>query len=247
VEIVREFEKRSTKIQLLEESERNGKSASINHFIAVAKSAILIIESADTIPSDNTVEKMVSVFMDEQVGMSGGRPIPVNKNKGFITFAVQLLWRLHHEMALVEPKLGEMVAFRKLFDSIPAESAVDEASIQAKISQAGLKTLYVPEALIYNKGPENLRDFIKQRRRIEAGHIWLKHKHNYEVSSQNKSLILKLAWKEAISNPGEIPSLIGVILLEMWCRLLGKYDFFVKKTNPYIWDIAESTKELNRK
>jgi cellulose synthase/poly-beta-1,6-N-acetylglucosamine synthase-like glycosyltransferase len=246
-EIVTAYEQRYDLIRLLHEDRRAGKSSSINHFISEAKSEILVIESGDTIPAKDTVEKIVSVFNDKKTGMSGGRPIPENNPASLVGYAVQLLWRMHHEMALVEPKLGEMVAFRKVFKGIPPESAVDEASIEALITQNGLKTRYIPGALIYNKGPENIKDFVKQRRRIETGHLWLKHQQNYAVSSQNKSLLLKIAWKEFKSKPLSLPRLVIVILMEIWCRFLGNYDFYIKKKNPFVWDIAQSTKELSRK
>ena len=37
---------------------------------------------------------------------------------------------------------------------------------------------------------------------------------------------------------------IGAVFLEVYGRFLGAYDFYVKKTNPYIWDMATSTKEV---
>ncbi len=244
--IVRSYANKSPLIRLISEKKRNGKSASINHFISDSITDILVIESADTIPHQDTIEKLVSPFRDNQVGMTGGRPIPENSDKTFIGYAVNLLWRLHHKMALMSPKLGEMVAFRKLFKGIPSESAVDEASIEALIKENGLLIKYIPDATIYNKGPENITDFIKQRRRIETGHLWLKTNQNHKVSSQSGIILINLAISELIENPVNMFKLLGVILLEIWCRLLGKYDFYIKRKNPFVWDIAKSTKDLKK-
>ena len=246
-DIVRNYTKKDDRVKLITEAERGGKSSAINKFIKAAKSDILIIESGDTIPAFNTVEKMVSPFADSVVGMTGGRPTPENDPSTFIGYAVNLLWNLHHEMALISPKLGEMVAFRKIFDQIPPESAVDEASIEAIIKDAGLELRYIPEAIVYNKGPENIKDFIKQRRRIETGHLWLKEFQEYEVVSQNSGLLLKLAWQEFIANPNKIIYLKLTAFVEIWSRFLGWYDFKIKKKNPFKWDIADSTKNLKRK
>ena len=138
-DIVRSYTAQDDRIKLITEPERGGKSSAINKFIKAAESDILIIESGDTIPAVNTVEKMVSPFADPIVGMTGGRPTPENDPSTFVGYAVNLLWNLHHEMALISPKLGEMVAFRKIFDQIPPESAVDEASIEAIIKAAGME------------------------------------------------------------------------------------------------------------
>ena len=203
-EAVLAFTKKNNKIKLIAEKERNGKSAAINKFIEASQNDILVIESADTIPAENTIEKMVMVFADENIGMTGGRPIPENSSKDFVGYSVNLLWRLHHKMALLSPKLGEMVAFRKIFPRIPAKSAVDEASIEAIIRDAGLQLDYISDAIIHNKGPENLADFILQRRRIEAGHLWLKDTEKYEVASQSGSLLLKLTLAEIVEKPTKI-------------------------------------------
>lgn len=243
-EIVEKFSENNENVKLIVEDERRGKSAAINTFIKAARSEILVIESGDTIPASNTIEQMITPFFDEKIGMTGGRPTPENDPDSFIGYSVNLLWNLHHKMAMISPKLGEMVAFRKIFEEIPPESAVDEASIEAIIKDNDLILKYVPEAIIYNKGPENISDFIKQRRRIETGHLWLKENQKYSVTSQNKDILLKLTWEELKKNPLKILNLFGTACLELYSRLLGWYDFKIKKKNPFKWDIAHSTKNL---
>jgi len=243
-EIVKSYASGDQRIRLIAEATRNGKSAAINHFLAEAKAPVCVIESADTIPAPDTIELLVAPYVDEAVGMTGGKPIPVNDPGSFMGYAVHLLWRLHHRMALLQPKLGEMVSFRRVFDAIPAESAVDEASIESIIRQKGLQLRYIPRAIIHNKGPEILSDFIKQRRRIQAGHLWLKQNQQYRVSSQDGSLMLRLFADEFFGDIKKIPSLIGVVLVEIYSRILGWYDFTILKKNPFKWDIAQSTKNL---
>lgn len=246
-EIVNDYARKYAKISLIAETERKGKSSAINNFIAAAQSNLLIIESADTIPADDTVEKFIRPFRNLEIGMTGGRPVPENSENDLVGYSVNLLWRLHHKMALRSPKLGEMVAFRKCFKAIPAKSAVDEASIEAIIRAKNMKLKYIPDAIVHNKGPENLNDFIMQRKRIASGHIWLKETENYEVSSQNKGLLMELAFSEIKENPKKIHFLIATILLEIYSRFLGWYDLKIMKKNPFKWDIAKSTKNLNHK
>jgi cellulose synthase/poly-beta-1,6-N-acetylglucosamine synthase-like glycosyltransferase len=246
-EIVKKYEKSDKRIRLITESERNGKSAGINLFLESAGQQILIIESGDTIPASDTIEKLIAPFENEEIGMTGGRPVPENKPDSFIGYSVNLLWELHHEMALLSPKLGEMIAFRRIFDRIPPESAVDEASIEFLIRNAGLRLKYIPDAVIHNKGPEHLKDFIKQRRRIEAGHLWLRKKQNYRVTSQNHFLILRLTWRKLKKDQRNFIFLMGTILLEMYSRFLGWIDFRFRNVNPYKWDIAQTTKKLDKK
>lgn len=243
-DLVREYALENPNVKLYTQARREGKSSAINVFMAEAKSDILVVISGDVIPAENTIELMVSAFSDPRVGATGGRPMPVNSDKNLIGYAVHLLWRLHHRMAMISPKLGEMIAFRKLMDSIPKESAVDEASIEAIIRQNGLQLKYIPQAIIHNKGPENLPDFIKQRRRIQNGHLWLIKRQQYQVVSQDKATLISILKQEIKERPGDLIKLTLVVALEVYCRLLGSWDFYIRGKNPFVWEISHSTKSV---
>jgi cellulose synthase/poly-beta-1,6-N-acetylglucosamine synthase-like glycosyltransferase len=137
-----------------------------------------------------------------------------------------------------------MVAFRNIVEEIPVESAVDEASIEAIIRQAGYKLYYDGNALVKNKGAETVTDFLKQRRRIYAGHLWLCKTQDYEVSTNNPFSIFKHLLHVMEWSPKKVLWSIGAISLEAWGRFLGMWDFYIKKKNPYKWEISESTKNL---
>lgn len=245
--IVEDFARTHPVVTLIREPERRGKSAAINTFLREADSEILIVESADTLPARTTVEKMVAAFLDPSVGMAGGRPLPENRPDTFVGYAVNLLWKLHHRMALISPKLGEMIAFRNKVNQIPERSAVDEASIESDILRQGFRLRYLPDAIIHNKGPENLADFISQRRRIAAGHYWLRERFHYSVASLRPGIMLSITLGEIVSNPLDLPYLTGVMALESYCRFLGWYDYKIRRKNPFAWDIARSTKNLRVK
>jgi len=156
-----------------------------------------------------------------------------------------MMWGLHHKIALETPKLGELVASRNIVREIPHDSAVDEASIEAIIREAGLELRYCPAAIVQNKGPETIKDFLKQRRRIAAGHTHLAKEKGYVVSTTDPIRILKLLIQEHSWKPKETLWTIGGIGLEVIGRILGYYDYYIRKKNPYIWDIASTTKKWN--
>jgi biofilm PGA synthesis N-glycosyltransferase PgaC len=241
--IENDFLKFNQNIVLLKQEKREGKASAVNLFLEHACGDIVVVESGDTIPAQDTVENLIEPFNNPKIGMVGGRPIPVNDPNTFMGFTVHLLWDLHHKLALKHPKLGELVAFRKnLIQRIPNDTAVDEAFIEALIKEKGYELKYVPSAVVYNKGPETISDFLKQRRRIFAGHIHLKKTNGYTPSSM-KLNILKLVLESIKFNPKEILWLLGAMLLEFYGRLLGSYDLFIKNKNPFIWDIANTTKD----
>lgn len=244
--IVENFSRKNPKIVLLRQLKREGKASAVNLWLSHAKEKLLVLESADTLPRKDAIEKLVLAFREEKIGMVGGRPVPVNDRKNFFGFAAHLLWRLHHRMSLKSPKMGEVVAFRNIVKKIPSKSAVDEASIEKIITENGFEIKYVSDAIFFNKGPQNLQDFLKQRRRIYTGHLFLADQ-GYSVSTMSGLAVLRLLlanfpfdWRSLLFTP-------MVILLEIVGRLLGYYDFVFKKKPPYIWEISATTKNLSQK
>ena len=236
--------KLDNRIKVIKQTKREGKASAINLFLSRAKCNIIVIESGDTIPEKDAIEKLVDPFAEASVGMTGGHPVPINSKNTFIGFIVNLQWGLHHRISLERPKMGELIAFRKLFNEIPLDTAVDEASIEAIIMQADYKLKYVEDAIVYNKGPENIRDFLKQRRRIMAGHLYVRKTQGYNVSTTSWKNILGPFIKEISWSGKGLLWTFGAIILEILGRLLGYYDFYILKINPFMWDIASSTKDL---
>ncbi|KCZ70790.1 glycosyl transferase [Candidatus Methanoperedens nitroreducens] len=231
------------KIVLIKQEKREGKASAINLFLKYASGDILVLESGDTIPAIDTIENLTEPFKNPEVGMTGGHPIPVNDSNTFMGFTVHLLWDMHHKLALRHPKLGELVAFRRdLITEIPNDTAVDEAFVEALIREKGYELVYAPDANVYNKGPETISDFLKQRRRIFAGHLHLKKTKGYAPSSMKKLDVLKLMLQGLELTPKNIIWTLFAIILELYGRALGLYDFNIKNENPFIWDMAETTK-----
>jgi biofilm PGA synthesis N-glycosyltransferase PgaC len=242
--IVHEKKKKDPRIRLITQQRREGKASAINVFLKEARNDILVLESADTLPRPDTVERLVVPLGDDGVGMTGAHPVPLNPKDTFLGGVVHLMWRLHHLVALEAPKLGEMVAFKKVVTHIPLDSAVDEASLEAALRQEGLELVYVPEAIVYNRGPENLRDFLVQRRRIQAGHLWLEANCGYKVSTTRAIRILRHLVALGPRSAWGLGVAVGAIALEALGRALGCLDFWVLGKNPFVWKTAPSTKNL---
>ncbi len=253
--IVKESAKKDKRIKLTVESKRKGKASAVNIFIDNAKNEILVLESADTIPDKNTIERMVRPFKNDHIGITGSHPIPINSKKTLVGYAVHCMWDLHHQISLNHPKMGEMIAFRKSFKKIPVLSAVDEVNIEALIKGQGYKSKYIAHAIVRNKGPETLKEYISQRRRIAFGHVATKIEHGYKVSTFSGKralyLMIKNLAKVAVTKPLTLPKEIlfsaGTAFLEVYVRILGIIDYRVYKKNYAVWKIASSTKDLRIK
>lgn len=246
VAIVQEMQTTEPRICLLVQERREGKASAINLFLQHAHSPVLAMVGADIIPESNSLEQLCAHFHDPEVGMVGARPVPVNDQHTFTGYAVHLLWRLHDRLARRSPKLGEAVAFRNILNGIPVGSAVDEISIEVCIANSGLQLVYEPGAIVYNKGPMTVRDFLQQRRRIHAGHLQVRAQERYEASTMKVGPILQELLAEApyiIHSPKEALWAIGTVAMESIARLQGHYDVVRKRTHA-IWQAVESSKVL---
>jgi glycosyltransferase involved in cell wall biosynthesis len=243
-EIVREYEQKDSRVKLLVQASRMGKAAAINDFLAIAKSDIAIVESSDTITEPYTVEEMIKQFNDKEVGMCGVHPVPVNDKKSFVGYSVHRLWELHHLMALEHPKCGEMIAFRNLVPRIPKYTSVDEAAIEGILNQEGFRLAYAENAILHNKGPETVKDFVKQRRRIAAGHRHLAASMGHAVFTQNSSNIFKYVLKSQQWNLRSLIYMSLLMVVEAYSRGMGLIDFYLRDKNPFVWDISKTTKRM---
>ncbi len=246
VPIVAEIALQEPRVRLCMQEKREGKASAINLFLKQAISPVVVLLGADVLPEDSALEYLCAPFKDPKIGMVGGRPIPVNDPATFMGYAVHLLWRLHDRLARVHPKLGEVIAFRNVISGIPVDSPVDEISIQALISQLGYQLIYEPACVVYNKGPLTIRDFLKQRRRIYAGHLQTRERQNYEASTMKVSLIARqlLACRDfMMSTPKQVLWTLGTVILEGYARLQGYYDYRRKREH-HIWQMVDSTKDL---
>jgi biofilm PGA synthesis N-glycosyltransferase PgaC len=242
VEIVSEITSHEPRVRLIEQKRREGKASAINLFIAAATSPVLLMVSADVLVEDGTVDAMLRHFEDPEVGMVGGHPIPVNAEATLLGHAVHLQWRLHDRIARESPKLGEIVAFRNLVPSIPEDTAVDEISIQALITQLGYRLVYEPEAIVYNRGPATLRDWLRQRRRIHAGHLRIVEQQGYSASTMSSTRVLRaLAGSGSFRTPRAVAWSIGTVGLEATARALGRYDV-ARRRPQHVWEISATTK-----
>lgn len=241
--IVKQWQARDPRIRLVVQPRREGKASAVNEFLSQARNKVLLVASADLLPAPDTVEQVVAPFADPEVAMTTCRPVPVNDPGRFMGFAAHMLWNLHHQINLVDFKAGELIAFRKIFERIPKRTAVDEASVESVIRGQGYGVRYVGTALTFNKGPDTVRDFLRQRRRIHAGHLALRDGVGYRVATLNSWKVLGLVLRTMEWRPRSFVWTWAVAALEALGRFLGRRDYRRRRDHS-VWEIATTTKQL---
>ena len=243
-DIVRRLADEYGNITLIRQEKREGKNSAINCYLENKTCDVVVMLNADNIfGNENSLYSLVSPFFDE-VGMVGGHPVPTNDKKDKVGFATHVLWTMHHHLALVYPKIGELVAFRDIGTRLPTDQQSDEDIIRMNLEKAGYNCIYAPDAIVLNRGPETEEDFLKQRIRVNIGEVNMKRKFDYDIPSWNKKYLMK-AVMGTVKDLGFHPfKLLYAVRLEMKARKTAEEHIDSGDADMNIWDQVTTTKKL---
>ena len=243
--IVKELTNEFPMLELIRQEERKGKNFAINEFLDVKKGKISVLLNADNVLRDPlSLFHLVSPFDDEKVGMTGGHPIPTNDPKDKAGFAAHMIWAMHHRISLRVPKIGELVAFRDPGMRLPTTMQSDEDLIKMELEKKGYVSVYAPDAVVLNRGPETVEDFLKQRTRVNIGEEHMRKKYGYSVSTHNKGLLFR-AILGSVGDLGLHPiKMFSAVRLETKARRAAKAYVGSDEEDMNVWSPVESTKDL---
>lgn len=245
--LVEEYMNHDRRVRLIVQDKPEGKVSGINEFLKMSISEIVVVSSGDVIFGEETLQNLVSPLVrDQRIGLTSARPVPTNDASTFMGTVASIHWRLHH---LLE-RHGETIAFRRtLVNQIPDEVSADEAYIEAIVHKYSFKTTQPVDSLVFNKGSESIMEFLSQIRRHYAGHLFIKNSYSYAVSSMTMKGVARVT-TELVQclrrNPRMVHHTIGYVFLEATGRLLGIWDFYVRKEHYRKWSAAKTTKSLDK-
>ncbi len=232
-------------LRLFRQEKREGKNSAINCYLDNKTCGIVVMLNADNaFGTEDSLQKLVEPLSDEHVGITGGRPIPTNEKDTKIGFAVHLMWRMHHELALIHPKVGELIAFRDIGTRLPTDMQSDEDIIRMRLEEAGYTCVYAPGCIVLNRGPETEEDFIKQRVRVNVGECTMKKVYGYGIPTWNRKYLFK-ALLASMKDLGFHPlRILYTARLEGKCRRIAREHVDRGGDNMSVWDMVDSTKKL---
>ena len=244
-DIVREYAVKEGRVRLLRQEKREGKNSAVNAFMQSATGEVLVLVNADNNLSPGALGHLVSRFNDPQVGVVGGRPMPVNRTDTIAGFAVHMLWDMHHRLSLLYPKVGEAIAFRNLHIQIPTGMQSDEDLVRMDLEKRGYRTVYEPEAVVINKGPETVRDYLKQRTRVNIGERYMKRLFDFDIPTWDNRYLFQAYMGFLKDNSSHIVRMSAAIVLEMLARAYASIYVLLDRGDKVMWSMVDSTKELN--
>ncbi|MCL2712033.1 MAG: glycosyltransferase [Methanomassiliicoccaceae archaeon] len=232
-------------LMLIRQEKRMGKNFAINEFLDnKMDGTISVLLNADNILRDeSSLHYLISPFKDEKVGIVGGHPIPTNDPKKLMGFVAHMVWTMHHNVSMVRPNIGELVAFRDIGIRLPTDMQSDEAIMKMETEKRGYISVYAPNAYILNRGPETASDFVEQRARVIVGETWMKNRYEYSVPIQMGTQRMNTLI-DSVRDMGMHPfKIFFTFTLELISRLKAK-EHMRRGESMSIWKRVGSTKDL---
>ncbi|HME82035.1 MAG TPA: glycosyltransferase [Candidatus Eremiobacteraceae bacterium] len=249
-DIVTEHAAADQRIELVARSERHGKVDAINRFIKMVDQPLCIVTSADLAFHPSMVERLTAPFADPRIGVVGARAVPINTPETFVGFTINLMWTLHHDVSLIEPKMGEICAFRNVIDGLDPMTLNDESAVQHEIALRGYRAAYAPEALFQNCGPGNLRDFVEQRTRWIVANLSVQRDYNMSVPTMKSRHVLPATLKYLRRDWRRAHWFAGAALVELYARVRARAEFAAigrRHGKFHVWKPIATTKTIAEK
>lgn len=238
---------------------KKGKSTALNLALKEAKGEIIVMTDGDVYLDKNALGELITCFSDEHIGGVSGKPIPQNSRNTFWGYIAHLLTaaadhkrrsifpnkvdRYFTKKGSYFPMSGYILAFRNIdlqYDS----QYIDDALISIKILKKGLDLAYAPEAKVIVKFPENMKDYLIQRRRNFLGNREIhKDERFYEYSDPRS---FKNELKYALF-PLYFAKNIKEFIWSLFLYPIRSVTWLIclvpsKKSKTKIWKTASSTK-----
>jgi glycosyltransferase involved in cell wall biosynthesis len=211
LEIVEEKSDEYGEIELVRETERRGQALAQNEILSrTTGDAIFLIDGDGTI-KEGSMEKMMEVYDGKCI--LHGRETPIT-DQSFRGKMVSLLWDIHHETCLEEPKFSTQLGLMPadLVDRFP-EVVLDDTYVQLEAEKKSYRTVYIPDAVKYHNTSQDIRYYLVQREKNKSG-IYQLRKMGYRPPSRAK-LNLKTYLDEMINQFPRISAFLGILVLEI--------------------------------
>lgn len=252
-QIVREFARKDSRVKLIEEPRRLGKAAAVNKILSKAQGEQIVLISADVIPRENCIMSLAASMEDPRVGIACGRPEPIRRGGALVKGLVETLWgfhnwqleRLNHAGVLMHA--SEVFSIRRgIVKQIPRGLVNDDAFLAVAAKNNGYRIKYVPESEVKVFGPQTISDYMKQRRRIIAGHYQVHSATGrfsqylfYSLLARPRLTMGTLA--EYFARTKKVTAGLATALIEVLANILALSDVVRGKSHA-VWAISSTTK-----
>jgi cellulose synthase/poly-beta-1,6-N-acetylglucosamine synthase-like glycosyltransferase len=160
---------------IIKHDNRRGKAFCLNEAIANSKGQIIVFNDADVFLKEDSLEKLISNFSNDNVGCVGGKLIYLKNNHDLSATqkGENLYWKYETLLRALESKLGSLVvvsgsfyaARKELLEHIPLELS-DDLYNPLKIASKGNSVVFENKAIAYAVAPQNRLEEVNQKTRM---------------------------------------------------------------------------------
>jgi len=246
-DVVRDFGERDERVKLVVEAERRGQTSAINKLIRLARGDVVVFMCADTLPSRHALHELVSPMLSSpDVGAVVGRAMPLNDINTFWGFLAHLQYAWMYRPELVAVDFESMTAIRRhLLKPVPEEVMAPELYLDALVRAHGYRVVHAPRALVFTKHPDNIWDYVEQKRR-DTFHIMCLRQLGIRVRRRELRGLAALL-VDGVRLTGLRASYRLALASAIWayCYLAALSDALLGRRKRYeLWRPLRSTKKL---
>jgi len=254
LDVARTYQKNHKTIKIFVDPGK-GKSYALNLLLPKLKSRVIILSDGDMYVGKNSVNALLKPFEDQKVGCATGRPVSADDRNTLFGYWSHLLCdagahkarlRRAKKEAFIECS-GYIWAFRNNVIKEFPKDLPEDTIIPVIFWQRGYKIAYAPEAIGYVKFPNNLHDFLEQKKRTAKGHEALHKYKQFRGAQRMKTLKNEIVegWT-ALLYPRSLKEVFwtGLLIpLRLYIWILTFFHTKIKKQHYQdAWKRVESTK-----
>ena len=173
-----------------------GKGSALNKGISLSHGEIIMTFDADSVVHKHAIQHFVSYFADPDVMAAAGN-IKIGNTKTILGLIQSLEYCIGFQLKKTEALLGTVfviggaaAAFRReVFQRLGRYNVgtlTEDLDISLRIQEAGMRIVYVPEAIVHTEGPTTLHSLLKQRLRWKRGRIEALNAHKSSLFSRKQ-------------------------------------------------------------
>lgn len=251
--VARKYMKEHRQIKIFKDPGK-GKSFALNLLLKKVKGKIIILSDGDVFVSPNSVNEILEKFKDSKVGCVTGKVLSVDSRKNLFGYWSHVLCYSAHKLRQKRFQKNEFLecsgylwAFRnKIIKQFPKDVAEDTI-VPILFYKKNFKISYAEKAEVYVKFPNNLTDFVKQKKRTIAGHEILNKYFKKREIPRMKTFFNEIAGSFTVllypKTIKEIFFTFSLFPIRLYIWLLTFYKDKIKNQKyTDAWERVESTK-----
>lgn len=166
------------RINLLHQSQRNGKTAAINRAMKQVTSDVVVFSDANTMLNEEALLEIVKHYNNEKVGcVSGEKRVRIPETAQASAAGEGLYWKYESKLKQWDAELysaagaaGELFSIRThLFNETEVDTILDDFVISLRIVEKGYVIAYEPNAYALENSSDSIKEELKRKVRICAG------------------------------------------------------------------------------